>query len=115
PQNPPHAGALTRIPRRLARELPEDWLIRVQLPITTEDSEPEPGIAVVTGPDEKYVSRHPVHWEIGLLIEAADTSLEDDRLIKGRLYARAKIAVYWIANLVDRQIEAYSEPRGGRN
>ncbi len=115
PHNPAHSGTLTRFPRRLARALPENWIIRVQLPITTKDSEPEPDIAVVSGPEEKYLTRQPVSWEIGLVVETANTSLEEDRLIKGRVYARARIAVYWIANLVDRQIEVYTQPRGGRN
>ena len=32
--------------------------------------------------------------------------------MKGRLYARAGIAAYWIINLVDMQVEVYSEPSG---
>jgi Uma2 family endonuclease len=35
-----------------------------------------------------------------------------DRQDKGRIYARAGIAFYWIVNLIDRQIEVYSSPSG---
>ena len=31
---------------------------------------------------------------------------------KKRLYARVRIPVYWIVNLVNRQIEVYSDPTG---
>jgi Uma2 family endonuclease len=47
-----------------------------------------------------------------LVVEVADASIRDDRGLKKRLYARAGIAVYWIANLVDRQIEVYTDPTG---
>ena len=33
PQNPPHAGSVTRIVRRVARLLPDDWTLRVRLPL----------------------------------------------------------------------------------
>src|SRR5207249_4276887 len=35
-----------------------------------------------------------------------------DRGRKKRLYAAAKIPVYWIVNLVDRQVEVYTQPSG---
>jgi putative restriction endonuclease len=47
-----------------------------------------------------------------LIAEVADSSLRRDRGWKKRLYARARVAVYWIVNLVDRQIEVYTEPTG---
>lgn len=45
-----------------------------------------------------------------MVIEVADSSLARDRRDKGRSYARAGIAVYWIVNLVDGVIEVYSNP-----
>jgi len=50
---------------------------------------------------------HPGRW---LIVEVADTSLALDRLRKGRLYARAGIADYWVLNLVDEVLEVYREP-----
>lgn len=43
-------------------------------------------------------------------VEVADSSLGEDR---GMIvvYGRAGIAVYWIVNLVDRQVEVYSSPQ----
>jgi Uma2 family endonuclease len=115
--NPPHASAVTRLSRRLARLLGEPWLVREQSSITIRpsDSEPEPDITVVPGPEDAYDSHHPYPKEIALLVEVADSSLAEDRGEKLRTYADAHIGVYWIVNLVDRRVEVYTQPRGGKN
>jgi Uma2 family endonuclease len=114
PHNPPHPATITRVARRLSRVLPEDWLVRIQSPITTTDSELEPDLAVVSGPEEVYFSRHPGPADVGLLIEVADTTLELARGEKRRLYARARIAEYWIVNIPESQVEVYTSPRAGK-
>ncbi len=114
-QNPPHMSTVTRINRVLARLLPDEWLLRVQGPIRLKTSEPEPDFAIVPGPDEKWDGRHPQPQDIALLIEVADTSLLDDRVMKGRLYAQAQIAEYWMVNLVHSRIEVYTQPKSGKN
>lgn len=43
-------------------------------------------------------------------MEIADSTLERDRTYKKRIYARAGIPVYWIVNLVEQQIEVYTQP-----
>jgi hypothetical protein len=45
-----------------------------------------------------------------LVVEVADSSLQFDRRDKGSLYARARIAKYWIVNLIDRVIEVHRDP-----
>src|SRR5262249_36954328 len=80
--------------------------------ITTADSEPEPDIAIVSGTPRSHLNHHPVPTEIALVIEVADSSLTRDRQDKGRLFARAGIACYWIINLTDRQVQVYTDPTG---
>ena len=46
-------------------------------------------------------------------MEVADTTLQYDRTLKLRAYAQAGIAVYWILNLEDRQVEAFTNPTAG--
>jgi Uma2 family endonuclease len=46
-----------------------------------------------------------------LVVEIADTTLTFDRT-KRLIYARAGSAVYWIVNIGDRRIEAYTSPHG---
>lgn len=49
-----------------------------------------------------------------MLLEVSDTTLEYDRDAKGRVYAAAHIPDYWFVNLIERTIEVYTEPRGGK-
>lgn len=113
-QHPPHAVAIDYTQDALRPLLPDGWRLREQKPIKLSNSEPEPDLVVVRGPLQRYERRHPGPRDIALLIEVADTSLEADRQEKGRTYARARIPVYWIINLIDRQVEVYTEPKGGK-
>jgi Uma2 family endonuclease len=113
-RNPPHDAALSRINRLLARLLPDEWLLRVQSAITLPRSEPEPDFAIARGPDDRYTRRHPGPRDIALLIEVADSSLHEDRTTKVTLFADARIPEYWIINVVDNQVEVYTDPRSGR-
>lgn len=114
PRDPLHDGCLLKLQNALFRSLPDEWLVRVQSAVTTKDSEPEPDLAVVSGPEEKYFEHHPRTSEVALIVEIANSSLEDDRLVKGRIYARAGFPVYWIVDLASRRIEEYTDPRRGK-
>jgi Uma2 family endonuclease len=85
------------------------------LPITLADSVPEPDIAVIRGPLDQYNERHPAAGDVGLVIEVADTSVEEDQGWKQQIYARARIPTYWIVNLVDEQVEVHTRPVAGRS
>ena len=113
----PRAGAPGRHPRaghRAVAEALRDAFgttarIRVQLPIALdEESEPEPDVSVVSGPladaDAALPSR------ALLIVEVSDSSLALDRTEKASLYARARIADYWILNLPERMLEVHREP-----
>ena len=62
---------------------------------------------------DDYQTATPCPSDVLLLIEVADTSLDDDRAIKVPLYAENGIAECWIVNLVDRLVEVYRQPRNG--
>ena len=111
-KKPPHAASTELTREALRQQLPAGWFIKSQDPVTTGDSEPEPDVSVVRGTIRDYFERHPGPSDIGTLIEVAETTLTRDRGIKKRVYARARILVYWIVNLVDRQIEVYTDPTG---
>jgi hypothetical protein len=115
PQNPPHSVTIKLLDAGLTAQLPAEWITLVQAPITTRDSEPEPDLAVVRGPIRRYMQRHPGPAEIGLVIEVADSTLHQDRQAKAGIYARAHLSAYWVVNIVEAQIEVYTEPRGGRS
>lgn len=108
-QKPPHTWTVTEIDQIFNAILPDEWLIRTQCAINTSDSEPEPDGSVVRSPNSRYATRHPRGDDIGLLIEVADSTLARDRR-KAEIYAADGIVAYWIINLVDRQIEVYTDP-----
>ena len=111
-RNPPHDAAIQKGTKKWLRLLPSGWDIRVQCAITLTDSEPEPDFAIVRGDETTYAARHPGPADIGLVIEVAESTLPGDRDDKGRIYARAGIACYWIVNLIDRQVEVHTSPSG---
>ena len=59
-----------------------------------------------------YADRHPSPCDVALVVEVADSSLPLDRDLKKTIYARAGIVHYWILNLIDRQLEMFSDPTG---
>src|SRR5205814_4932149 len=74
----------------------------------SEESEPEPDLAVVQGEPRDHVSAdHP--RSALLIVEVSDTSLRYDRTRKAALYAGSGIDDYWIINLIDRQLDVHRE------
>ncbi|MDY6785753.1 MAG: Uma2 family endonuclease [Cyanobacteriota bacterium] len=112
PKNPPHRATTRLVRTALESILPAGWYVDSQEPITLSNSEPEPDVVVVRGDTRQYLDRHPNAEEIALVIEVSDTTLQRDRDLKKRLYARSGIPVYWIVNLIERQIEVYTQPSG---
>jgi Uma2 family endonuclease len=110
PQEAPHASTVQKLTKLLMTRLQERGSVRSQLPLAlSDDTEPEPDVAVV--PLGDYETEHP-HTAL-LIIEVADSSLKKDRG-KAAVYASAGIAEYWIVNLGARTVEAYSSPEGDR-
>ncbi|MGA7502103.1 MAG: Uma2 family endonuclease [Isosphaeraceae bacterium] len=57
-----------------------------------------------------YRRRHPGPAEVGLVVEVADSSVEDDRAMA--MTYGGGIPVYWLVNVRDGQLEVYTEPSG---
>jgi len=109
-KNPPHEAVTRRARVCLENLVGDGWSVDTQAAITTLDSEPEPDVRVVRGDTAQFLDRHPQPEEIALVIEVADSSLQRDRTLKQRIYARAGIPEYWIVNLIDNQIERLTSP-----
>jgi Uma2 family endonuclease len=69
-------------------------------------------VVIVRGETRQYRDRHPGPQDVALVVEVADTTLQRDRTLKKRLYATARIPMYWIVNLLENQIEVYTDPSG---
>ncbi len=85
--------------------------VSTQDPIQLNDrSEPEPDIAVVKIDPLYYADHHPTPSEVYLIIEVADSSLKFDCETKGIAYEQAKIADYWVLDVLNRQLYVFREP-----
>ena len=113
PINDPHRQSVNWVGRLLTLALGKRAMVQVQATIVLNDATaPEPDIAVIrfrTINDLVTVTPE----EIYLLVEVADSSLAFDRGTKLPRYAAAGIPEVWIANLVNRRVEAHSNPVNG--
>jgi Uma2 family endonuclease len=109
PQHSPHRTAVLLVAKALERAFGDGWFVQTQSPIILDDrSEPEPDICVVRGSPRDYVDSHPTRPV--LIVEVAQSGLRRARGRKATVYARARIADYWIVNLIDRVLEVHREP-----
>jgi Uma2 family endonuclease len=109
PQTPLHASGVMRAERTLRDALPAGTTIRIQMPfVAGSTSVPEPDIAVVAGGISDYIDRHP--GTALLIVEIAVSSAIQNRLTKASIYAKAGIPNYWLVNLRDECVEAFSMP-----
>jgi Uma2 family endonuclease len=110
-----HTASCTDARDALLKLIGMGWYLRIEAPIRIPDyDEPEPDLAVVRGKsrDDVALKRPPLPEDVTLVIEVAESSLQRDRTDKLRGYAKGGIPVYWIINLVDRQVEVYTQPQG---
>ncbi len=108
--NPGHALSVDLVADVVRPLLPPGWRYRPEKPVTLADGEPQPDGAVTCLSVADLASRHPMPADLALVVEVSDTTLAADRRNKLRTYARAGIRVYWIVNLIDRQVEVHTDP-----
>ncbi len=113
-KNPEHSYSATSVHEILKDQLPAGWSARKEEPVRIPAyDEPEPDVSVVRGSRSDYRHRIPEPADVAMLVEVSESTLGGDRGKKLPAYARAGIPVYWIVNLVDRQVEVYSGPIAG--
>lgn len=111
PQGAAHAATVRILTRLLVPRLVGRADVGVRLPFAaSDDSEPEPDLALVAVSDDR--SQHPS--QAFLVIEVSASSQERDRGLKARIYADAGVPEYWIVDIAARSIEVRLDPRDGR-
>lgn len=111
PIGPRHALCVDRLNWLLGSSLAERAIIRVQGPISLGPRfEPQPDLALFRLPMTRYTESHPGPADIFLVIEVAETSIDEDRARKIPLYAQAGIRETWLVNLPTQTIETYAAP-----
>ncbi len=113
PEGPLHSYTNNASADYLRQKLQGLALVREAHPITLIHSEPEPDIAIVVPPQELYKERHPHADDIFWLIEIANSTQAYDLNDKKQIYAKEGILEYWVADLTNRQLVVFREPRNG--
>jgi Uma2 family endonuclease len=109
PSNTPHDAGVMRASHALWLAVAGRAVVRVQLSLVVgRRSVPEPDVAVVPGLVSDYDRRRPT--SALLAVEVADSSIKQDRLTKGPIYAAADVPEYWIVNIRDQQVEVHRSP-----
>jgi Uma2 family endonuclease len=109
-KSPYHSALVTRMLDLVSEPLPFGFFLRCEQPITCENSEPEPDIAIIRGEKRDFWQEHPRTAQ--LVIEICVTSHEYDRA-KLPAYASAGVKECWLVLGPDKQIEVYREPTNG--
>jgi Uma2 family endonuclease len=109
----PHDYCLGALGDELRRVVGPEWYVREDKSLRLERwSRPEPDLAIVQSPRSLYRSTEPDARATKLVVEVSDTTYAFDRRLKWSMYASAKIPVYGIVHLAQRQVEVYTSPEG---
>ncbi|MDJ0535815.1 MAG: Uma2 family endonuclease [Xenococcaceae cyanobacterium MO_207.B15] len=111
PEGIPHTFTNHSVVEYLRKLLAGLAIVREAHPITLDNSEPEPDIAVVRLPDTIYAQHHPYAQDIYWLIEIADRTLNKDLFEKNITYARNGIAEYWVIDLPNKKLWVMTNPQ----
>jgi Uma2 family endonuclease len=109
-KSPLHGLIASRLYRQLLGQVPKGFSLWKEEPLTFQDSEPEPDIAITRGEESDYKTKRPT--SALLVIEVAVSSPALDQA-NADLYAEAGVEEYWIVLGRERRVEVYRGPEGG--
>ncbi len=117
PQHYPHARLKADIQRALERAVSAaslNWEVLTEATVSFADGfEPMPDIIVLEQTAPPTVFRTIPASAVKLVVEVADTTLDDDMGEKREDYARAGLAEYWVADVRKRVLIRHAQPSGG--
>lgn len=106
-----HAGSVNRLNRALGKAFGDRVVVSVQNPVHLDGySEPQPDLAILRYREDFYTEVHPTPEDTLILIEVADSSVQFDRNVKIRLYAKKGVPEVWLFVLPESRIEVYRDP-----
>ena len=109
PEGPMHSSTNYSVVKYFRELLTNLAIIREAHPVTLDNSEPEPDIAIVRPPYTNYFTRHPDPQDIYWLVEISSSLLQLDSEQKSATYARNGIAEYWVIDLVNKQLIVHTQ------
>lgn len=110
----PHGLAVQWLNMWMAKRLPDHLHVRVHSGwAATDDSEPEPDLAIVPADwaTRESEAQHP--RLASLIIEVAESSLRRDLRVKAGIYAEAGLAEYWVFDVAAREVVVHTDPVDG--
>lgn len=111
PEKPIHSSSIDTIAEYLRNILRGIAKVREAHPITLDNSEPEPDIAIVRFNENNYFEHHPYAEDIYWLIEVANKTLTKDLEEKSIIYSRNRIIEYWVIDLVNQKLWVLTNPQ----
>src|SRR5262249_50900301 len=113
PIGPRHAGGVINLNRILITRLGNRAVVSPQNPVVIwPRSGPQPDLLVLRPRPASYSRAHPTPADVLLAIEVADTTARFDRIVKARLYARARIGEYWLVDVDEERVDVFRAPGG---
>ena len=109
PEGPLHTSTNYSVAEYLRELLRGKAVIREAHPVTLDNSEPEPDIAIVASPYTNYLTRHPSPQDIYWLIEVSNRTLKTDLEEKTITYARNGICEYWVIDLPHKKLWVFNQ------
>ena len=107
----PHFVAVLRLEKLLRDAVGARALVSVQGPIRLPPrSEPQPDLALLRPPVDRYEAALPGPADVFLLAEVSDSTLARDRDVKAPLYAAHGIPEYWLVDLDARHVLVHRDP-----
>ena len=111
PEEVPHSYTNDSVVKYLRKVLEGLADVKESHPITLDNSEPEPDVAIVRLPEEIYKEHHPFPEDIYWLVEISDKTLAKDLQEKYLTYARNNIPESWVLDLVNNKVVVSTNPR----
>ncbi|MEQ1603782.1 MAG: Uma2 family endonuclease [Pyrinomonadaceae bacterium] len=96
----------------LNRHVQDRFTVSVQNPIiASDDSEPQPDIALLIRRNDFYIDELPRGKDVALVMEVSDSSSTFDRSRKIPKYAAARIPEAWLIDIESGHVEVHSMPK----
>ena len=111
PEKPIHSSRIDTVADYLRNILQGKAKVREAHPVTLDNSEPEPDIAIVRFDSNNYASHHPYPQDIYWLIEISNSTLAKDLEEKSITYARNGITEYWVIDLPHNKLWVFTQPK----
>ena len=111
-QKPPHSAISDNIEKYFTTLFDRVASVRTQKPIIlSNNSEPEPDIALVRINERNYYDRHPTVTDVLLVVEVSDSTLVFDTNQKLATYSRSGINDYWVVDVRQEVVHIFRSPQ----